>query len=147
MRKLLLECYRIEQLAAKIYTQFSNKPHYPASVRETFSTMAKEELEHARIIDLVLQTPAHELDALPGLSEEQIDEKLRLAKAILVSAEQCEMSAGEAVQLAMEAEEHLVKVHANQSLIPGGPKLAAFFAELSRYDAAHVDKLRACLDG
>lgn len=146
MRKLLLECYRIELLAAKIYTQFANKRQYPPSVRETFSNMAKEELEHARIIDLVLQTPAQELDAVPRLSAEQIDEKLRLAKAILIGAERCEMSADQAVQLAMEAEEQLVEVHANQALTPGGPRLAAFFADLSRYDAAHVDKLRACIE-
>jgi rubrerythrin len=146
MRKLLLECYRIEQLAAKIYTQFANKVYYPTNVRETFRKMAKEELEHARIIDLVLQTPTHELDAIPWLSEKQVDEKLQFANALLASAAQKELSASDAVKLAIEAEEQLVEVHANQALIPGAPKLAAFFNDLSRYDAAHVDRLRACLD-
>jgi hypothetical protein len=65
--------------------------------------MVKKELEHDRIVNLVLQAPVHEIAAIHGLSAKPVDEKLRLAKALLASAEQSEMSASEAVQLAMEA--------------------------------------------
>jgi hypothetical protein len=47
------------------------------------------------------------------MSEEMLDEKLRLAKALLVGAVHSELSADEAVHLALQAEEYLVEVHAN----------------------------------
>lgn len=146
MRNFLQECYKIEKLAAKTYLQFAERMDYPENIRQIFQEMADDEMEHARIIDMVIQTPGHELVATPGLSAEQVDEKLRLAKALLVSAEHSELSADAALQLALDAEAQLVDVHANQALVPGNPKLSEFFSALSQYDCAHVEKLRACLN-
>jgi len=142
----LLECYKIEQLAADVYSKFANKSSYSETVRETFRNMASDELEHARIIDQVMQMPEDELEAFPRMSEEMLDEKLRLAKALLVGAMHSEMSADDALRLALQAEEYLVDVHANQALAPLNAKLEAFFKELSTYDSEHVDTLRAYLD-
>lgn len=146
MRNFLHECYKIEQLAAKTYQQFAERMDYPENIRQIFQEMADDEMEHARIIDMVIQTPGHELVVTPGLSAGQVDEKLRLAKALLVSAEHSDLSADAALQLALDAEAQLVEVHANQSLIPGNPEMTDFFSTLTQYDCEHVDKLRACLD-
>jgi rubrerythrin len=146
MRKFLAECYKIEKLAEKVYTQFAGNPSYPKAVSETFKKMAADELEHARVIDMVIQTPDHELDATPGLSKELIDEMLSMTKELLVCAESRELSANEALKLALQVEEQLTQVHANNSLTPGNPRLAAFFADLSQYDRAHIDQLRACIE-
>ena len=146
MREFLIQCYKIEKLAEKVYTQFAGNPTYSKAVSDTFRKMAADEQEHARIIDMVIQTPEHDLDATPRLSNDQIDEMLRLAKGLLVCAEKSELSSNEAMKLALQIEEHLVQVHANSSLSPGNSKLAAFFADLSQGDSAHVDQLRACID-
>ena len=146
MRDLLIECYKIEKLAEKVYMQFADNPAYSKAVSETFMEMATEEREHARIIDMFMQTPEHELDATPSLTKDQMDEMLRLAKGLLVCAEKSDLSANEAMKLALQVEEQLVQAHANNALSPGSPKLTAFFADLSQYDRDHIDKLQACID-
>ena len=100
-------------------------------LRETFHLLAADELEHARVIGMVMQTPDRELDATPGLSKELIDEMLSMTKELLACAESRELSANEALKLALQVEEQLTQVHANNSLTPGNPRLAAFFDDLS----------------
>jgi rubrerythrin len=146
MRDLLIECYKIEKLAEKVYMQFADNPAYSKAVSETFREMATEEREHARIIDMFLQTPEHELDATPSLTKDQVDEMLRLAKGLLVCAENSDLNANEAMKLALQVEEQLVQAHADNALSPGNLKLTAFFAGLSQYDRDHIDKLQACID-
>ena len=146
MRIFLEECYTIEKLAARIYLQFAGRTHYPESIRQIFLEIAEDEMEHARIIDKVIQAPGYGLVTTPGLSDEKIDEELQLAKALLFSAEHSELSACDALQLALESEAKLVEVHANQASIPGSPTLTAFFTALFQCERAHVDTLRACLD-
>ena len=146
MWEFLNECYKIEKLAAKVYRKFSENLNYPAGIRTTFAKMADEEMEHARIIDLVMQTPEHELKATPYLSQAEVDELLRLVKASLVCAEHSEMGVKEALEFALQVEEQLVQVHANNALLPGDQKLDNFFSSLAQFDRDHVDQLRALID-
>ena len=146
MREFLAKCYKIEKLAEKVYMQFAGNPTYSKDVSETFAKMAAEELEHARTIEVAMHTLEPGLDATHCLSKDQIDEMLSLVEGLLVSAEKNKLSSNEALKLALQVEEHLVKVHVNNSLLPGNPDLAEFFADLSKSDLAHVDQLKANID-
>ena len=143
----LNECYTIEKLAAQAYRRFSGNLSYPEKVRTTFAKMADEEMEHARIIDMVMQTPEHELKAIPSLGQTEVDELLRLVKASLIFAEQGELSATEALELALQVEEQLVQVHANNALMPVDQNLDNFFSSLAQFDRDHVDQLRSLIEG
>jgi len=146
MKIFLEECCTIEKLAARIYRQFAERTHYPENIRQIFLEIAEDEMERARIIDKLIQAPGYGLVTTPGLPDQKVDEKLQLAKALLFNAEHSELSACDALQLALESEARLVEVHANQALIPGSPTLTAFFSALFQCERAHVDTLRACLE-
>ena len=146
MRDFLLECYKVEKLAAKVYTKFAGNPSYPKAVCELFQKLAADELEHSRVIDLVMQTPEQELDATPALSTGEVDEMLELANALLAEAERGNLSANEALEFALRIEHHLVQVHANNALEPKSERLGKFFKELAQYDRAHVDQIQACIN-
>lgn len=145
MRDFLGDCHRIETIASQIYQQLAGDPAYAKEVRSVFHCLCNDERAHAREIDLVLQTPEQELDAVNLVSWERIDAALRLAEAMAARVNSRRLSEEEALRLAVDMEQQFVNVHVNNTLSFNNRRVAALFADLGSGDQTHVDQLRQCL--
>ncbi len=146
MQSLLSDCRRIEELASTIYQQLANETSYANELRNVFQQLSNDEKSHARHIDLVLQANAKELDAIPAIAGEKIDEAMTLAEDLLHKVGRGTLSEEEALRLAVAMEQNFVKVHVNNAMYFGNRTLAEFFSKLGKEDEAHLDTLRACLN-
>jgi rubrerythrin len=145
MRGLLLNCKRIEEIASKIYKQLAGDSNYANEVRKVFQKLTDDEKAHARNFDLLLQANENEIEATHTLAWEKVNEALELAERMLKKVETVKLNEENALRLAVDMEQHFVRVHVHNALFFRDQKLADLFNKLGSEDEAHLDTLRECL--
>lgn len=145
MRGLLVNCKRIEEIASKIYRQLAGDSNYANELRKVFQKLTDDEKAHARNFDLLLQANDNEIEATHTLAWEKVNEALELAERMLKKVETVKLNEENVLRLAVEMEQHFVKVHVHNALFFRDQKLADLFNTLGSEDEAHLDTLRECL--
>lgn len=145
MRGFLSDCHKIESLAGEVYQRLAIDGSYAPQVRDLFHQLSNDERAHARELDLVMQMPDPELDAVGRLSREILDASLRLAGEMVRTLDSRRLSEEEALRLAVAMEQQFLAVHVNNAVHFYNKKVAALFDELGSQDQVHLDRLRACL--
>lgn len=145
MRDFLSDCHKIETMTGQIYQQLSTDQSYSKDIRATFKSLCNDEQSHARQIDLVMQTPEQELDAVNQISWERVNMAVQLVEQMFAKINLKRLNEEEALRLAIEMEEQFVKIHVHNSLKFDNPRLSALFAELGSHDQIHVNLLRECI--
>ncbi|NJC87067.1 MAG: hypothetical protein FIB02_00800 [Desulfuromonas sp.] len=145
MRGFLSDCHKIETLAGEIYQRLAVDAAYAPEVRSVFQKLGGDERAHARQIDLVMQAPEKELDAVGKIAWESIDAAVQLAEGMVRALDHRCLGEEEALRLAVEMEQQFVKVHVNNAMHFYNQRLAALFAGLGAHDQEHLDRLRECL--
>lgn len=142
MRGFLSDCHQIERLAGEIYQHLADDCDYAPSVRALFQKLAMDEWDHSRQLDLAMQIPSKELNAVSRIAWERVDAALQLAKRMLAEVSGRRFSEEEALRLAVQIEEQFVRVHVDNALHFDDRRVAALFEGLARSDQAHLDTLR-----
>ncbi|MHB8709558.1 MAG: ferritin family protein [Desulfuromonadales bacterium] len=145
MRRFLSDCHKIENLAGEMYQRLAIDGSYAPEVRQLFHLLSKDERTHARELDLAMQVPKLELDAVGYVSREILDAALRLAEEMVRTLDSRRLSEEEALRLAVAMEQQFLKVHVNNAVHFYNKKVAALFDELGRQDQVYLDRLRKCL--
>lgn len=145
MRGFLEDCQKIESLAGEIYQRLAVDTAYAPEVRGVFQQLSNDERAHARQIDMVMQSPEKELDAVGKIAWESVAAAVALAEGMVATLDRRRLSEEESLRLAIEVEQQFVKVHINNAVHFYNQRLAALFEELGSHDQAHLDRLRACL--
>ncbi len=146
MRDFLDACHEIETVTAEVYRKLSVEGHYPEYMRETFLTLASDELAHARQIDLLRQTPECEQHVSNLLSWDKVAECLAGARGFLRMIGGRRLEEKEALKMAVVLEERFIKVHAHNALDFTNTRLEKIFAPLAAADQLHLDRLQECLE-
>lgn len=145
MQKILSACHRIEQIAARIYHLQSQNPTYAAQVRQLFGQLSDDEKAHARNLDLLQQADRQDVAAHLAVSWDKIQQAVALAERYLAITEQGAVDEEQALRMAVDMEQRLIKVHAHQVVHLQNRKLAALFERLGKEDQTHIDRLKRCL--
>lgn len=145
MRGFLSDCHQIESLAGEVYQRLAIDGAYAPEVRELFRQLSNDERAHARELDLVMQMPEPELDAVGRLSREILEAALKLAGEMVRTLDSRRLSEEEALRLAVAMEQQFLAVHVNNAIHFYNKKVAALFDELGGQDQLHLDRLRDCL--
>lgn len=145
MHSLLRDCYRIEDLASKIYLHLSKNNTYPEKIRKVFAQLSVDEKNHAGNLDLLMQVGKQDPDAAYSVSWDKINQALKFAEKAILMAEKGCLDEVQALTMAVEMEELFVKAHAQNVLEFKNPKLVDLFKELGKEDRSHVARLNDCL--
>jgi rubrerythrin len=145
MRDLLKNCYKIEDLARKIYQLLASHTSFAPEVRKVFQQLSDDERSHALQLDLLLQGTAAEIDASPMMSWEKLEEAVALVEQLFAAAAGLKLDEEQALRMAVQMEQQFIKVHANHVLWFNNQRLAKLFEELGKADEVHLDILRNCL--
>lgn len=145
MYNFLGVCQKIEELAKHIYQRFADNESYANEVRKVFRKLSIDEKTHARHLDLVRQATNREMESLPTLTIEKLNEALALAEKMHRYVERVVLGEEKALKIAIDMENQFVKVHANNVLHSRNPGLADLLDQLGREDQEHLDTLKDCL--
>jgi rubrerythrin len=145
MRRVLIDCKKIEELASKIYQHLADDETYANEVRKVFQKLSDDERAHARHIDLVLQGNKKEVEASQMIAWEKISDAVTLAESFFLKVEREKLSEENALRLAVDMEQRFVKVHVQNALHFHNQKLAELFNQLGSEDEAHLNTLKKCL--
>ncbi|TYO99990.1 rubrerythrin [Geothermobacter ehrlichii] len=142
MRGFLEDCRQIELTVSRIYQHLAGRQGFPATYRQMFLTLAKDEGDHARQFDLALQLPDGMLGERRRLSGEKACEGLLTVRRRLQDLLQTECSLRQALELAVELERRFIRVHIDTSLVIDDPKISDLFRKLARSEQEHLATLR-----
>lgn len=145
MKAVLIDCERIERLAADIYQQLAGQTGFSNEVRETFARLAEDERDHAAQLEMTLQFPEQQLGMVKRISWEKLAEGLEKIRRIERDIETYARSEEAALKMAIDLENSFVKVHLDNAMHFTEPRVAELFGHLGRGDEAHLDTLRQCL--
>lgn len=145
MYNFLGDCQKIEELAKHIYQRFADNESYANEVRKVFRKLSIDEKVHARNLDLVRQATNREMESLPTLTIEKLNEALELAEKMHRYVERVVLGEEKALKIAIDMENKFIKVHANNVLHSSNQRLADLFDQLGREDQEHLDTLKDCL--
>jgi len=146
MQELLRNCSVIERLAGEIYQQLAAAATDPGRISETFTRLAQDERDHARLIDLALGVPAENLDVVTRIAWLKVDEALQKVRRLHREVGSRSLSEEEALRLAVRMEQDFIKVHLDNALHFFDRRTAVLFEDLARSDEAHLASLRECLE-
>jgi len=145
MQGFLSDCRKIELLAAEVYRRLAEDGRYAPQLGRLFWILNADELEHARQIEMLMQMPPQELDAIARISAEKLDEAVALAIQMRQRVNAERLSEAEALQLAVDLETRFVRFHVHNSVQFENRALTVLFEELGRADEGHLDLLQRCL--
>jgi len=145
VKAVLIDCGRIERLAAEIYQQLANQTGFCNEVRETFARLAEDEREHAAQLEMPLQFPEEQLGMVKRISWQKVVEGLEKIRQIERDIETYASSEEAALKMAIELENCFIKVHLDNAIHFTEPRIAELFRHLGRGDEAHLETLRQCL--
>jgi len=145
MKAFLIDCGKIERLAADIYRHLSSHREFCDEVRATFARLAQDELDHATQLDMALHFPAEMNGTIKRISGDKIAEELEKIRRIAQDIETHSRSEEAALKMAIDLENSFVKVHLDNAIYFSEPRVAELFNHLGRGDAAHLETLKQCL--
>jgi len=145
VKAVLIDCGKIERLAADIYRRLASHREFCDEVRATFARLAQDELDHATQLDMALQFPEEKNGMIKRISGEKIVEGLEKARRIAQDIETHSRSEEAALKMAIDLENSFVKVHLDNAIHFSEPRVAELFKHLGRGDAAHLETLKQCL--
>lgn len=143
MVKFINTCARIEEMAAKVYHEFSRNSRCDAELTAIWSKMARDEEDHAHQLRLVMRLSATEI--LEKISEKCPDpeELSTRLEQILQDAREGNQEVLEMLKVAVVLEKEFRRVHVATSLIFRDPNLLKTFERLAAADDVHVRELQA----
>lgn len=146
MYGVLNDCYKIEFISGNIYRRLASNKFYAPEIRKGFQRLSADEQNHASQIDLLLQAPDFmKIDVVTRVSGERVEQVLKLAEKIMVEVEGKDISVEDALKHSIKMEQEFIKIHAHNSLHFNDQRLADFFDNLGRADAAHLNTLKELL--
>jgi len=147
MRQFLRNCEKIEYLAASAYERLAANKGYDSQIRKTFQALSRDEISHARLVDMAQQIPDQELEIVGHKAYENINLFLAYAQALLEEIDQEYQSEVDALQMAIALEKYFLKFHVNNAIEFLNPKIGALFRQLGHHDQKHLELLLDCLRG
>ena len=145
MHRYLEDCRQIEELASKIYGHLGGSLEFAPEVRRLFHQLRDDEIFHSRQLSMAQQSSPAELNVLPRITRDQLDEAKKLAEKMYDEVTHRDLSEKEALRIAMTIEETFVKVHVQNVLQFNNAKLGLIFESLGHDDKKHLDTLNDCL--
>ncbi|PLX97784.1 MAG: hypothetical protein C0623_14415 [Desulfuromonas sp.] len=145
MHVFIRDCQKVEELASQIYKSLATNDSYPNELREAFTRLSKEEENHSRNLELLLQLRKEEISNFK-ITWDKTYSAMRLAEKFLAMVDEEELDQGRALTMALEMEKNFMQVHAHNVLEFNNPQISAVFEELWKEDLAHCDTLRKHLE-
>ena len=145
MLQFLRSCEKIEYLASTAYKRLAANRAFDLKIRETFQVLSKDEVTHARLVDMALQIPGHDIEIVEQRAAEQANVFLVYAQALLEEIDQECRTEYEALQMALDLEKYFLKFHINNAISFLNPKIEVLFKHLGNQDRKHLELLLDCL--
>jgi len=145
VKAVLIDCGRIERIAAEIYQQLARQTGFSDEIRETFARLAEDEREHAAQLEMPLQFPEEQLGMVKRISWLKVAESLEKIRQVERDIETYAKSEEAALKMAIDLENSFIKVHLDNAMHFTEPRIAELFRHLGRGDEAHLETLRQCL--
>ena len=145
MRQFLTNCEKIEYLAATAYRRLAANRGYDSHIRETFQALNKDEMAHARLVNLIQHLPGQDLEIVGQMAQEDGNVSLIFAQALLEVIDKENLTEVGAMQMAIDLEKYFVKFHVNNAIRFHNPRAAELFKKLGHLEQNHLDRLLGCL--
>lgn len=145
MKAVLLDCEKIERLAAEIYQQLSRQPGFCEPVRTTFARLADDEREHAAQLAMAVQWADPALGMAKRISGQKVAEGLTKIQGLMRELERHAASEEAALKMAIDLENSFVRIHLENAVYFSEPRIAQLFEVLGRQDDDHLTTLKDCL--
>jgi len=143
MYQYLMDCRKVEEIAARIYRIFAVQKIFSAEVKAVFQQLSQDEAAHARQLDLVIQADPREVPVVARIARDKLNEVLALAASYEEQAKHPELREEDALRMAVKMEREFIKVHVQNVLTFRNQKLEKLFGELAQGDQQHIDRLNA----
>lgn len=145
MKAVLLDCEKIERLAAEIYQRLSRQPGFREPVRTTFTRLAEDERAHAIQLALAVQWADPALGMAKRISGQKVAEGLEKIQGLMRELEWHAASEEAALKMAIDLEKSFIRIHLDNAVYFSEPRIAQLFEALGRQDDAHLATLQDCL--
>ena len=145
MRQFLTNCEKIEYLAATAYRRLAANRGYDSHIRETFQALNKDEMAHARLVNLIQHLPGQDLEIVGQMAQEDGNVSLIFAQALLEVIDKENLTEVDALLMAIDLEKCFIKFHVNNAIDFHNPRIARLFKKLGHADQKHLDRLLSCL--
>ena len=142
MVKFINTCAQIEEMAAKVYHEFSRNSHCDAELAAIWRKMARDEEDHAHQLRLVLRLSANEI--LDNINDKcpNPDELSTRLEQILKEARQGNQELLDMLKVAVVLEKEFRRVHVAAALVFKDQHLLKMFEMLAAADDVHVEDLQ-----
>jgi rubrerythrin len=142
--RVLTACQALELAMAGFYEELATLHYHDPAMARLWNKTAREEMNHAAQFSLLLETMSDTISA--ALAEPSILDRVR--RAIENTLEEYRLrppSVREALVAAIDFEESMNALHADQILVFTTPQCKRLLAAMMAADRGHVTALRATL--
>ncbi len=141
MKKHLMICAQIEELAGQIYRQMSTSPQLTTAVRQTLIELAKDEDDHANQLRFAQRFPDGSMvNSVPEMLKKAEELKAQ-AERLLERVSKTEVGDQQAINLGVELERKFCQVHIANSFDFTTQQLRDMFSAMARADEQHCQRL------
>jgi len=143
-RTILGACQMIENLCARLYSEFARAHAADFEAHFVWNKTAEEELNHAQQIAMALRL-SHGKGLEPNVDLGRAHATIAMLRSSLRAARAKPPSVVDALRTALTFEEHLSQFHLEEATVIDDPAMKALFRAMQAADRQHVEMLRALL--
>ena len=145
MKHFLRLCAEIEKTVEKVYQLFAEKTDADPELKELWSTLANDEQDHTRQLELAERISAGETFPGQQIAIERVQDLLAEVRAVLASAQEAMPEPLEALKTSILLEKRFMDIHVTNAVYFPNESLRNTFAALGRSDEAHFNSIKAFL--
>jgi len=135
-------CIDIEKIVAQIYQVLASRSSFGPSLRTSLEEMARDEEDHARIIQLARRLNPDQTIRRMNLTREKAQQLLEESRQLLASVREADWQDDYAVRTMLAVEDRMRQVHITCSTEFTERSMQQMFARLGKEEENHIASLR-----